>query len=270
MNFVTDILMHYARKADDEVALLLSSGVDSSSVLFSLLEAGKKVTAYSFCLDDRDSKDVVYAEITAKEFGVPFVRVDLPTAIEFLYTDLITLITMGATKKTDIECGWPMLYTYPVIKERQIYSGIGADGHFCISKKGMIHYKEQIDWFRNQLFSSSTYGQAHMHKNFCKVHDKEWVAPYMSEKMINKFMGKSWDEVNKPKQKQPILDSFPKQFKRIKIFPHTNYQLGDSGIAKHFEKLVDTELNFNNHKSVVGIYNNLVKTIGGSYGTMDI
>lgn len=272
MNYVTDVLMQYARKADDEVALLLSSGVDSSSVLFSLLEAGKKVTAYSFCLDDRDSKDVVHAEITAKEFSVPFVRIDLPTAIEFLSDDLVTLIQMGAAKKTDIECGWPMLYTYPVIKERQIFSGMGADGHFCISKKGMIHYKNQIDWFRDQLFSNPSYGQAHMHKNFCKVHGKDWVAPYMSTEMINKFKGRSWEEVNKPKQKQPILDAFPKQFKRIKVFPHTNFQLGDSGIAEHFTQLVHTPLNMKGHTSVVGIYNNLVRIVNGAKNdeTMDI
>lgn len=270
MNYVAEVLMQYAEKADDEVAVLLSSGIDSASVLFSLLMAGKKVTAYSFCLDDRDSRDVVYAEITAKTFGVPFVRVDLPSNPEFLFDDLITLIEMGATKKTDIECGWPMLYAYPAIKEKQIYSGMGADGHFCISKKGMIHFKHEIDLFRDKLFSDPRYGQAHMHKNFCHVNDKEWIAPYMSDEMFQQFVGRSWDEVNKPKQKQPILDAFPEQFKKIKIFKHTNFQLGDSGIADHFAQLVHTGLNKKGHTSVVGVYNNLIRVMKESGHAMDI
>ena len=61
---VKKVLMKSVQIPDNEVAVLLSSGIDSASVLFSLLEAGKKVTAYTFCLDDRVSTDLKYAEIT--------------------------------------------------------------------------------------------------------------------------------------------------------------------------------------------------------------
>jgi hypothetical protein len=63
--------------------------------------------------------------------------------------------------------------------------------------------------------------------------------------------------VNKPKQKQPILDAFPKEFARVKVRPHINLQLGDSGIAQHFYKLLDTDLNPGGIKSPVAIYNRL-------------
>jgi hypothetical protein len=62
-----------------------------------------------------------------------------------LKEDLIDLIRYGAKTKTDFECGWPMLYAYKLIKEKNIFSGFGADGHFCISKKGMIHFKNKIE-----------------------------------------------------------------------------------------------------------------------------
>ena len=258
---VRNILLRSAGTPLNPAAVLLSAGIDSASVLFSLLEAGKSVTAYSFCLEGRVSKDVRYAEITAKEFGVPFVRIDLPTSIDVLREDLIDLVRFGAKKKTDFECGWPMLYAYQAIKEREIFSGMGADGHFCISKKGMMHYKNRIDEFRDTLFSNPSYGQEHIHRNLSTVFKKCWVAPFMSKEMIDRFEGSTWDEVNKPNQKQPILDAFPEQFKRIKVFKHQNFQKGDSGISDHFEKLLGTDLNVGNHKSVVGVYNYLVKNL---------
>jgi hypothetical protein len=173
----------------------------------------------------------------------------------------VDLVRFGAKKKTDFECGWPMLYAYKAITEREIFSGMGADGHFCISKKGMMHYKNRIDEFRSTLFSNPSYGQEHIHRNLSRVYKKCWVAPYMTQEMIDELEGTTWDEVNRPHQKQPILDAFPEQFKRIKIFKHTNFQKGDSGISEHFEKLLHTDLNVGKHKSVVGIYNYLVKNL---------
>jgi len=48
---IKKVLLQSAGTPENDAAVLLSAGVDSSSVLFALLEAGKRVTAYSFCLD---------------------------------------------------------------------------------------------------------------------------------------------------------------------------------------------------------------------------
>ena len=268
---VKKVLMKSVQIPDNEVAVLLSSGIDSASVLFSLLEAGKKVTAYTFCLDDRVSTDLKYAEITAKEFGVPLVKIILPTNIDILKKDLIDLICYGAKSKTDFECGWPMIYAFKLIKENNIFSGLGADAHFCISKKGIIHFKNKIDEFRNNLRYKESYAQKHIHKNLSKIYSKNCINPYLLEEMFELFIGTTWEQVNRPHLKQPIRDSFPKEFSRIKIFSPQNLQCGDSGISKHFEKLLNTELNIKKHKSVVGIYNHLVKSLlGNENGIMDI
>jgi asparagine synthetase B (glutamine-hydrolysing) len=156
---IKKVLLQSAGTPENDAAVLLSAGVDSSSVLFALLEAGKRVTAYSFCLDDRTSTDVKYAQITAKEFGVPFVQIPLPTSTDVLREDLVDLVRFGAKKKTDFECGWPMLYAYKAITERDIFSGMGADGHFCISKKGMMHYKNRIDESNSDKYQSPEFSK---------------------------------------------------------------------------------------------------------------
>jgi hypothetical protein len=250
-----------ANITDSNVAVLLSGGIDSASILFALLEAGKTVKAYSFMLGKKTSTDFKLGQKNAKTFNVEFIPIFLPTDINVLKNDLLILKNLGAKKKTDFECGWPMLYSYKTITEHSIGTGLGADGHFCISKKGMIHYRDNIDVFRKNLFSSKTYAQMHIHKNLCALYNKSIFAPYLSESMKNEFLGTTWDAINKPKQKQPILNAYPDQFKKIKIMPHINLQLGDSGIANHFTKLLQTNWNKGGYKSVVGIYNGIAKGV---------
>lgn len=259
---VLKVLIEEAKAIEDKsVAVLLSGGIDSASIMFSLLESGKSVTAYSFMLDGKMSTDFSLARRNAKLFGCDFVPVFLPVLIRDLKYDLIRLKNLGAKKKTDFECGWPMLYAYREIKERVVASGMGADGHFCISKKGMIHWRNRIDDFRRGLYSSKTYAQKPIHAGIASGLGKVIFMPYLSKAMQDEFLGTSWNDVNRPNQKQPILNAFPEYFRRMKIMKHVNLQLGDSGIAEHFETLLRSDWNLRGHKSVVGIYNDVARGI---------
>ena len=257
---VKKVLLQYAASVEDEqVAVLLSGGIDSSSIMFALLEAGKKVTAYSFMLDGVMSTDFMLAKRNAKTFGCGFVPVFLPSDVAQLQSDLIFLRDIGAYKKTDYECGWPMIHAYAQVQERVVFSGMGADGHFCISKKGMLHWRDKIDAFRTALYTSRSYAQKPIHERLASINGKATVMPYLTKEMQSEFLGTSWDQVNKPKQKQPILNAFPRQFAKMKVLPHTNLQLGDSKIAEHFKKLLATKWNRGGFVSPVGIYNLLNK-----------
>ena len=86
---------------DQEVALCLSSGMDSNSILFELLEQGKKVTAFTFTMEGIDSRDYVHAKKNCETFGVELVRVELPSSVEKLKEAVYTLARMGAKTKTD-------------------------------------------------------------------------------------------------------------------------------------------------------------------------
>jgi len=81
--------------------------------------------------------------------------------------------------------------------------------------------------------------------------------PYLSKEMIEEFSGTTWEEINKPKQKYPIIVAYKEYFDKIRVYPHQNFQKGDSGISEHFTKLLSTELNTNNFRSVTSIFNRL-------------
>lgn len=252
-----DILINLASEiADTDVAVMTSAGIDSASIVFALLELKKRVHIYSFTLDTHQSTDFINAQKLARLYNLDFTPIILPTNVDVLMKDVLKLHSeYGCIKKTEYECVWPFLYAYSQVKEDTIANGIPADGYFCLSKKGMIHYKDRIDEFREMYFSGPNVGQQKQHNLLAKNYNKKLFMPYLSRKVFDYLYGTTWEECNKPHQKQPILNAFPNDFKNIQVLKHTNLQLGDSGISELFNKLLDTGLNIRHYKSVVGIYN---------------
>jgi asparagine synthetase B (glutamine-hydrolysing) len=262
-NEIKGALHEEMKEIEGDVAVLLSKGIDSSSLLFTLLEQKKKVVIYSFTLEDRESSDFIGAKRIAKHFGLPFIPVYLPVSIDILKEDILYLIReKGMRKKTEIECTWAMMYAIRAIQEPTIVSGLGADGHFVISKRGCLHYKfsvELMNEFRTKLFSNRNYAQQHILTVLAMEKGKQLILPYLSPDMIDVFKDTTWEELNKPKQKQVILDMYPLHFDQIAVYPHSNFQLGDSGIAEHFTKLLHTDWNKGKGKTVISIYNAIAR-----------
>lgn len=236
------------------VAVSLSSGIDSMSVLYALLECNKTVVVYSFTLDDRESRDFREAKELANKLNLKFVPVFLPTDIETLKKDVLKLHEKyDCIKKTDYICSWPYLYLSPMVSESVLATGMAADGHFCISKKGVLHYKDDIVTFRKNYFSNPNRCQLPQRTKMAEENDVELFEPYLDTLMYEYLLNSSWDECNKPQQKMPIRRAF--DYEHVHL--HTNFQLGDSGINEHFEKLLLTDWNNKNYKSVVGIFNRI-------------
>ena len=154
-----------------------------------------------------------------------------------------------------------MLHLYKNIKENILINGLGADGHFCISKKGMIHYKDKIQEFRDGLFLNENYAQKLINIKMAKYYNKTTIIPYLEKQMIEEFKDTTWDSINKPRQKQATLNNYKDYFSRIKVRNHINLQLGDSKIEKNLEQLINSDWNVNNYKSIVGIFNDLNRGI---------
>lgn len=241
---------------------LLSSGLDSHAVLFSLLELDKKVTVYSFTLDDRESRDFVAARNTAKAYGLPFKPIYLPTDLKTVKKLLLkTVNEIGANSKAAIECIWALHQGVDAIKEKNIVSGLAADLYFVLSKKGCMHYKDCPDEYTIPRWESvmGNTSQTHKLREYAKTQGKVWQSPWLGRNMLNQFKGTTWDERNKPKQKNPIRVQYADYLEHVKTYNHTDLQLGDSGIAEQFERLLkDPTWNQWNFKSLTGIYNKIL------------
>lgn len=258
----TELIKRVKPYKGQRVAIPMSAGVDSHSALFAALNAGAKPVIYSFHLDGVQSRDFKIAQATAKHFKLPFREVVLPSDTETLIKDVRKLARFGARSKTDFECFWPMRYMIPQIKEQAMFTGHGADSLYCLSRKASQHFRGREDEFRSQAFANKRAFQRHLIVKLCKRYDIKYVPIFYCDPILNLFQGSTPADINKPIQKAVSRFAFPEEFEQIKVYTHTSFQLGDSGISKHFETLLDSKLNKKGYKSVRGIYNEVLRTYG--------
>jgi asparagine synthetase B (glutamine-hydrolysing) len=244
----------------DEVAVLLSSGIDSIAVIQACLVAGLNPVAYSFTLEGYESTDFKLARFNAKALGVKFVGIELPTSKEHLERYVKhAIFSYGLTGKSDIECSWPILYSLKRIKQRCILSGIGSDTYFLTSKQGMMHLRDMVGRYRAHSWRQTNKQRA-LFKKTCALRGQIYGSPYESPRFwAEVYDSTDFDSLHNP-EKRLLREAFPELMQKCKVKKHTNLQLGDSGIAKHFEILIKNKsLNPNNGKSVVSVYNFLAK-----------
>lgn len=251
------LIEHIEQKTNEqEVAVLLSGGVDSISVAFAAHLAFKKIRCYSFQLDNNPSYDFKKAEEICKIMKWPFVGVNVPVAN--LEDDFKRLLKHGCQKKTHFECVYPFLYVYEWISEKYVLSGWAADGYYGVSKKACMHFKEPkslFDQFRNDYFKKENRAGYLQHKKLADKHNKVFVTPYLDKEVKKYFYQYDWYQLNKPYQKHMVRDAFKSYFNRIgKVKNHLNLQL-DSGIANLFETLLNNnKINFNKRNRMLEVY----------------
>lgn len=253
---IDEILMDIVdeQSIHDEVAVLLSAGTDSITCALAAHRLGKKVTGYSMFIDGQETTDSLGAREVAEHFGWDFVSVDVP--VDNIEEDFIKLVKdYNCKKKTQVECTWPFLYVYPQIKQKEVLSGVAADGWYGVSKKACIHFKhtkELFDQFRNDYFGSPNPAGVRQQEQLADENNIKLIAPYLDNRVRDYMMQHDWDYFNKPYQKAPIRESFP-EFKEIKRRKHENLQL-IAGIPDYFEKLLDNpNLNMYNRKRVMDL-----------------
>jgi hypothetical protein len=78
---IRTVLQEIIKPLPKEICVATSGGIDSSSVVMSALDVGKKVSIYSFSFWNKFSSDFRAAQKLSNEFDLRFVPVFLPTAM---------------------------------------------------------------------------------------------------------------------------------------------------------------------------------------------
>ena len=259
-----NILASIIRPLPAKIAVATSGGIDSSALVVAALDAGKAVSVASFAFEKYVSKDFLAAKALARRFVLPFIPVYLPIDDATIVAAVHYLIgTWDARKKTAVECLFPFLSTFVAIEREGIKTlvvGSAADGHFALSKKAMIHHRypiEKFQAFRKAYFENPDAAQVSTLRAIGAANEVDVVAPYFDRNVFDLFSGATWDELNKPRQKEAIRREFP-ELDPLKIARHTNLQLGDSRIAEIVGDAVRRKF-APNAKSPVTAYNKIAK-----------
>jgi len=241
--------------SSNNVAVLMSGGIDSLTCAFSAMRLGKKVNTYTMKVNGIDTEDSVSSKEAAKIYGWNHTEIDVP--INNIKEDFQRLIKYyNCKKKTQVECTFPFLYVYPKIKERFVLSGIAADGYYGLSKRAMINFrypKESFDKYRIDYFKAENPAGILQQEQLARETESYLVAPYFNFSIYNWMLERDWDFFNKPFQKAGIIEAYPEFNKLPKKRKHANLQLV-AGIPKYFESLLeDRDLNFKNRERVMDL-----------------
>lgn len=255
-----ETMLSAVRHAPSGLTVLLSGGVDSQAVLRALLEAGREPVALSFRLPEREPRDWVLARQACRNLGVHCTDLVLDPREGKLREYVSWAVEYGLRGKAQIECFWPRKAAIDYLEavgSPGFATGDGGDGYFGLSKKAMIHVRpggaEAMNKFREWYFGRPDWSQTATIRRYARDVNPEAlmhvVMPLAAEALLDATRGWDWDGLNKPRQKQPIRDAFPEPFVE-RLPPHTNLQLGDSGIADAFKVLTPVGM-----KSPVAYYN---------------
>lgn len=274
MTAASELREHLTREAyyvpERHVWLALSGGLDSLTLGLALQESGHIITATSFMMDGHVSRDFRTAQENARRLGWRFIETFLPTDPERLWRDVNWLIKrVGCRKKTSVECVWPFMHVFSRMHDHSpelgashtLVTGAAADGHYALSKKAMIHYRyprETFDEFRRDYFANPDRAQTQTVQRLGAKRGYETYAPWRAQPIVDFMLRFGWNELNKPHQKQILRDAYAEELAGLLYYPHTNLQLGDSGIATSFEVLLSRP-EARRYRTVTGLYNAIAR-----------
>lgn len=249
-----------------EVALLFSGGVDSLTCLFSLFEIGVQPTLYTFYLENKFNNDLEYSKKVAEFYNLKHVIIEIPYDVEKLMKDVQYIVeTLPVDRKTNVQCVHPFLYVIPHIEEDLVVTGLCADDLYGSSKGVSIRGskdKGAFDAIRERCRSNLNASAYLPFKTLFKdVYNKHLIVPYRDERVYEYFMGLSWSEINKPKQKQVAIESYKSYFDKQNIYRRNSSLQVESGIREYHDELVKTSLNKNNRRRVDEIYKDLMREL---------
>lgn len=240
-----------------------TGGIDSAALVMACRDIGITPSIISFTLEDRESSDFKQGRRLAEWAGLEFVPVYLSKSLADIERDIWMGITrFGWRTKAGIETGYPLMELMRQLalkKQSVILTGHSCDGHFCLSKRGMIHSrhtKESFQAFRATYFNKKQ-TEWRMLRDLADSHGMTYIGPYWERSVFNLFADAGWEDVNRPRQKEPIRAAFP-ELDPLRIGNHRNYQLGDSGIAEVVGETMRRKF-APSAKSPVSAYNLLVK-----------
>lgn len=250
-----------------KAALALSGGTDSVTVLFSMLDTGRKPRCYTFFMDGIISVDLKSSRNLSREFGLELVEVPVPSDIDSIYQDVKDIIPhCEHVKKTIIQCMIPWKYIYSAMDEDTIITGIGGDDLFCTQRKLQVLFHKSGDtalapyrkcYSNNLDFSAaniSRYGR-HYGKSNIDFYDDKAIFDF-----CNQF---SFSAINKPVVKGAAIRAFMDYYQMGSYYRDQtdhSYQI-NSRLRDCHDRLLTSAYNKHGHKAIIGLYNEIAREV---------
>lgn len=215
----------------ERMAVALSGGVDSCSVLAAQLEQGFRPTVLSYTPDTHESTDFQMAKACAESLGLDFIPVIVDMDLEALERDAREVIAFGYHTKLEVESMTPMVSILRAAQGagiQQMFTGDQADGFFINNNwmarnfdraRGIPGYLRtavskdddpwRIDTLRDIYWDEDRSCSKAIQHVARDKYDVLVSVPYRDNEIRLAFRGSLWRDVNQPRIKEPIRLAFP-------------------------------------------------------------
>ena len=272
-------LMANLPKRGPRVAIALSGGVDSCSLLAACLRKGIDPVVISYTPDTHMSTDYQYARANAEKHGLRWQGIAVDMSPRRLLERARLVVGLGYRSKMQVESLVPMV---AIAQEAAFFgctvllTGDQADGYYIngnwISRnydraRGIPgperqhvrydHDSTRIDALR-RLYWDQDRGNCGAVQRIAAGFGVRAVMPYRDEKIAALFSGLHWNEVNLPRLKEPEWLAFEELGTSIVVRDApVNLHRGDSYFADNFGKAM-MEM-FPQYRTPLGVYGGLAR-----------
>lgn len=247
--------------------LALSGGVDSTTVLFAMLELGIKPRCLTFHCDGIESNDLRSVRQLQQHFDLDVEVVTVPSDPDSMIRDVkLVLPYCGTIKKTIVQTLIPWLYLAPASRTQHIVYGVSADDHYCNTRKYQTILREQgeraaLQWryFDNDdlnytaanilRFNRMCYGVT-LHDPYACLTMQRWFRQFWLQSLNDPF--------EKHVSVRAFMDYYRQgPFRRLR----SSYQVNSGLRDLHAGRLMHSQHNLGKHTDPIGLYNLLAKSI---------
>jgi len=253
MNELRTLLINAVQREinDENVAIFFSGGTDSLTCLFCCLELNIKPKLYTFHLEDYISEDVKTSKKVAKYFGLDVQIVPIKKNKNRLVSDIKDLIkNYDIHNKLKLQILYPFPYVLENINEKFILTGLTADTLYGTNYHTNMESSTEFNKLRKQAILMDEVDGYNALKKMVNNAEKKLVAPYRNQQVIDYFLKFSWNELNKPIQKQKSINAFNNYFEQQLVYRESSSLSINSKIVDWHQTLLSSELNKNNRNNI--------------------
>jgi len=262
---------------DRKAELMLSGGVDSATVLFTMLESGRRPHCLTFQVGERESNDVRVAAAMCRCFKLEHTIVKIPQSEWELFRDVSEVIsrvdwtTTNRIKKTIVQCVHPFLYLYPAMKGNLALCGLGGDSFYLTRRKeqeALAKFGDDyVSAWRRSYSADPDYSDYHI-MALASQYQKTMRDFYDFMEMAEWIQRFTVRATHYPREKQASAGVYKDYWKQGHWYrPADRFQIG-SGLRQYHELLLSSPTcNPDGSKAVIRIYNRIAREQGAVFGS---
>jgi len=272
------ILVKRAEQLDPNgtAELFLSGGVDSATILFALLEAGRRPHCLTFEVAGTSNVDVVVSQKLCAFFGLRHTTVTIPRSLDQLLADVRWVLTnvdwrrANRIKKTIVQCCHPTRYLYPALDGNLALWGLGGDDIF--RTETVYIRQESRDGWQVHSRKRRTFADNPRYSNYHILDLGRRVFGIQTESF---YHFPAWwafaqqfptPETNHPQQKYLSVGAFADYWRRGSWYRHNAPYQVISGLRQYHNLLLSLP-EYQQHRDVLAVYNRLANELSIEVGT---